>query len=87
MMSPKGRFLTNPTRAAEHRHIIVQPAFLDAVDAAMLQYANSMDDRVIPDVTSGVLLKGAREFLKVFMSLTEQATITPRKDRDNLPNA
>jgi hypothetical protein len=86
MMSPKGRFLTNPTRVAEHRHIIVQPTFLDAIDAAMLQYANSMDDRVVPDVTSGVLLKGAREFVKVFMSLTEQPTMTPRKDVDNLKN-
>jgi len=86
MMSPKSRFLTSPDRVAQFRSTIVQPWFLDAIDAAMLQYGNNIDAESSADVSSGVKLKGAREFVRVLMTLTDQPTVTPRRDLDNLPN-
>jgi len=86
MMSPKGRFNTSPDRAKGHAHIIVQPQFLDAIDAALLQYGYNLDAKATADVTSGVLLRGAREFIQVFLSLTDKPTVVPRKDHDNLQN-
>ena len=84
MFSPKQRFNASPDRKSFHSALVVNPTFLDALDAAMLQYGDNLDSEQAPQVESGVRLKGAREFKRILLTLCETPNLSARRDPDNL---
>lgn len=83
-MSPKARFNASPDRRSFLSQLVVNPTFLDAIDSALLQYGETLDDQQAAAVESGVRQKGAREFVKVLLNLSKTIDIPPRPDHDNL---
>lgn len=85
--SPKKRFqlTAHAKRVADY---LADPAFIAALDAALLQVSWEQGTAKTPDVAAAVhwQLTGAHKFREVLLTLTaiERPPIKPRSD--NLPN-
>lgn len=79
----KERFLRNTTAAKWHADLIVKSEFLAALDAARLEYASRLA-RNNPHVEVGLLLRGAHEFIRNFLTLSDPAVTPKVHDYDNL---
>lgn len=85
MNSPKERFLKTPD-AAILAELVTRPAFLDCLDAALLQMVYNIGDTTDGNISAAnqFRLQGARRFISELLTLPEPPTKAPRSRGDNL---
>jgi hypothetical protein len=85
MDSPKTRFLKTP-QAKTFADATAMPAFVSAIDAALLQMAQDMGTSQDMGTASACQLRmeGARRFVAVLMDLPNPASKPQPSRRDNL---
>lgn len=81
--SPKDRFLADVTLAKHHANTVSSSEFVEAIDAALLEYAAQCSREKVPS-DGGLLLRGAHEFARLFCELSQPRTENKTIDRDNL---
>lgn len=83
--SPKERFIADAALAKTHADTVGSTAFVQALDAALLEYGAQCARHAMPGVDeSGLLLRGAHEFARLLTTLAEPRTRETTHDRDNL---
>jgi len=76
IQTPKQRFLARKTLAAEHNQRCQDQNFISTVDFALLHYIEQQS-RIpqAPDaVATGYRIEGARDFVRILMSLSDEPT-------------
>ena len=68
-LSPKETFISNVARSDAHAELCMRPDFKIAVEYAWAEFAWRQEPT---DPTVCVQLKGAREFLKIFLNLGDR---------------
>lgn len=81
--NPKQRFLDSTAVAKWHADLVAKSEFIQALDAAKLEYADACAKAMSPgDV--GLMLRGATEFARIFCELSMPLKTRTIKDHDNL---
>lgn len=83
MPSPKERFLANAASAKAHSDTVASAAFVQALDAAMLEYASVCASQANPS-EGGLMLRGAKGFASVLCGLAMPLSRPKVSDRSNL---
>lgn len=86
--SPKSQYLRNDIVSEEHRKLTANPHIQNAVNFTLLQMAWEMDtiDMTIA-AQQQFMLKGAKRFATIFLTLADIEKQTKPVDHDNLPHA
>jgi len=86
--SPQARFQDNKTARAAHAELCNNPAFLEALDAAVLQYHHDLPSAkdAHTSVTNSAKVEGVGEFVKVLLTLADVAPARPARVSSNLPD-
>jgi hypothetical protein len=91
MLSPKARFLLQPTQAEIHRALVVNGGFKHAVDMSLLDLLERLTAAPTTDIQSAAAnwnqIAGAHRFVKTLLTLGDSGTVSkPPEDRTNLKN-
>jgi hypothetical protein len=85
-MTAKQRFLQRKEDVKFHAELVHKTEFLMALDAALLQYQESLGDS--KDITSASAtawrVEGARGLITAFLGLSSTPTVTKHEDRSTL---
>lgn len=80
--TPKQTFRSIEGRVKRHADLIAKPALREALETAMLEYCRRQ--AATPDPGTGERIKGAHDFVSVFLGLAEEETSDRHYDPDNL---
>lgn len=88
--SPKSQYLRNDIVLEEHRKLTANPHVQNAVNFALLQMfweTTTSCDQMTTAAEQQFMLKGARRFATIFLTLADPEKQTKPVDHDNLPHA
>lgn len=85
--SPRERFQENQPESTAHAELCVSPAFLRAVDAAMLQFMRELPSCKEPhgSIVNSARVEGAQDFVKTLLTLADKSPEQPKRISSNLP--
>lgn len=84
-LTPRFDFLADKRKLIAHQELVVSPVFKEAAMAALLEYQFTLKAALLADgALIALKLKGAEDFLNIFLNLAEESIERDRPEEDAL---